>query len=89
MLKAILNGQTALSSKIDKKVDGLRKKINEKFDEANKEFDEVNKRIDETNKRIDSLGFQLAELDSDAPTGEDFEKLEKWEEKVEVFVAGL
>lgn len=41
-----------------------------------KGFAEVNSRIDSTNKRLDKLGLQLANLEDDVPTIEEFEKLE-------------
>jgi polyhydroxyalkanoate synthesis regulator phasin len=50
-------------SSIDKKVDNGFKGVTEKFSE--------------TNERIDKLGLQLANLEDDAPTIEDFEKLEQ------------
>lgn len=50
-------------SSVDKKVD--------------KGFAGVNGRIDETNIRLDKLGLQLANLEDDAPTVEEFNKLEK------------
>ena len=50
-------------SSVDKKVD--------------KGFTGVNGHIDEINKRLDKLGLQLANLEDDAPTIEEFEKLEQ------------
>jgi DNA repair ATPase RecN len=51
------------ASSIDKKVDNGFKDVAEKFNG--------------TNKRIDKLGMQLANLEDDAPTIEEFEKLEQ------------
>ena len=56
-------------SLIDKKVD--------------KGFKGVDVRFDETNKRIDKLGMQLANLEDDAPTIEEFDDLEKRVTKLE------
>ncbi len=56
-------------SSIDKKVD--------------KGFKGVDVRFDETNKRIDKLGMQLANLEDDAPTIEEFDDLEKRVTKLE------
>ena len=39
-------------------------------------FKEVNKRFDQADKRIDKLGLQLARLEDDAPTIEEFDQLE-------------
>lgn len=49
-------------SSIDKKVD--------------RGFKNVNVRFDKTDKRIDKLGMQLANLEDDAPTVEEFDNLE-------------
>ncbi len=40
-------------------------------------------------KRIDKLGLQIANLEDDAPTIEEFDKLEKRVKKVEVKVASI
>jgi len=40
-------------------------------------FKSVDLRFDKTDKRIDKLGLQLANLEDDAPTTEEFEGLEK------------
>ena len=56
-------------SSIDKKVD--------------KGFKGVDVRFNETNKRIDKLGRQLANLEDDAPTVEEFDNLEKRVTKLE------
>ncbi|QQG41660.1 MAG: hypothetical protein HYV90_05930 [Candidatus Woesebacteria bacterium] len=40
-------------------------------------FKSVGLRFDEVDKRIDKLGLQIARLEDDAPTVEEFEDLEK------------
>ncbi len=54
---------------------------------VDKGFKDVNERIDKTDekltKRIDKIGLQLAELADDAPTIEEFDKLEKRVTKLE------
>jgi len=40
-------------------------------------FKKVNKRFDKTDKRIDKLGTQLADLEDDAPTIEEFDDLKR------------
>ena len=48
------------------------------------------KNLDEKlTKRIDSLGNTLAVLDDDAPTSEEFDKLEKRVKKIELKVASI
>ena len=70
MLQAIINGQSTLKQellskmdKIDKKVDGLGVKL-----------DKVEENL---TGRIDKLGKQLAYLEDDTPTREEFDNLEK------------
>ncbi len=70
MLQAIINGQSTLTQellikmdKIDKKVDGLEVKL-----------DKVEENL---TGRIDKLGKQLAYLEDDTPTREEFDNLEK------------
>ena len=75
MLQAILDRQTAISEQV--------KKFEEKFDNG---FKGVNKRFDATDKRIDILGLQLARLEDDAPTIEEFDNLEKRVSKLETQV---
>lgn len=43
----------------------------------------VKKTVDDTNERIDLIGKQLANLDEDAPSGEDFTNLENRVTKLE------
>lgn len=40
-------------------------------------FKTVNKRIDKVEERLDKIGQQVAYLEDDAPTREEFENLEK------------
>jgi len=69
MLRAVINGQSALKqellariNKLDKKIDGVEERLT---------------------KRINMQGSQLAELDDNAPTGQEFRSLEKRVTKVE------
>lgn len=82
MLRAIINGQSAMKSellgeihKVDKKVDDIKTEMNNGF-----------KKVSD---RIDKIGLQVAELDEDAPTSEEFDKLEKRVTKVEAKVASI
>ncbi|OGE19325.1 hypothetical protein A3J19_03730 [Candidatus Daviesbacteria bacterium RIFCSPLOWO2_02_FULL_41_8] len=77
MLQAILSGQTALKQeligridKVDLKVDGLDGKV----DKLDKKIDKVEKRLTE---RLDKIGMQLAYLEDDTPTREEFDQLEQ------------
>lgn len=47
----------------------------------------VDKGFKDVNSRIDNLGLQLAELEDDAPTLEEFDALEKRVSKIEKQIA--
>ena len=79
MLRAVINGQSALKQELLGKVDGVNNKVDKLSSEMHDEFSR-------TNKRIDKLGKQLTYLEDDTPTVEDFEKLE---ERVEGKIASL
>ena len=77
MLQAIINGQSAMKSELLAKIDSVDKKVvslDEKGNSLDKKIDKVEKNITE---RIDKLGLQLARLEDDAPTREDFDGLEE------------
>lgn len=77
MLQAILDGQRAIKEELKKdiaRVDGkLTKLIKDNADA-----------IRENGERIDNLGKQLAYLEDDAPTNDEFDALEKRVTKVEI-----
>lgn len=75
LLQAILDKVSSLDRKVDNG------------------FKEVNQRIDKTEKnltaRIDSLGLQIAGIEDDAPTIEEFDKLEGRVTKLESKLASI
>ena len=69
MLQAIINGQSAMKDellteirKVDKRVDNLDQKV-DRFHE-------------DLSNRIDKIGLQLARLEDDTPTREEFDGLD-------------
>lgn len=52
-------------------------------------FDDLEKEIKKNRERIDNLGLQLAEVDDDAPTGDEFSNLEKRVGKLEKGFASI
>lgn len=80
ILRAVLNGQSAMKSELLTKIGGLDKKI----DGLDKKIDGVEERL---TKRIDKIGLTLASLEDDAPTIEEFDNLEKRVAKVEQKIA--
>ncbi|OGY12392.1 MAG: hypothetical protein A3A58_02715 [Candidatus Blackburnbacteria bacterium RIFCSPLOWO2_01_FULL_41_27] len=87
MLRAIINGQSALKAELLTRFEGVEKKLDKRIDEIqnkmDKGFTHADKRFDEVNSRIDKLGRQLAYLEDDAPTKEEHDKLEKRVTKLE------
>lgn len=74
MLQAILKGQSALKQELSVKIDGVEKKVDKLAVDLGERIDKVEKNL---TARIDKLGKQLAYLEDDAPTREEFDKLEK------------
>lgn len=80
ILQAILNGQSALKqelvskiNKVDQRVERLEGKIDQVEENLTKKIKTVEKNL---TRRIDSIGRQLAYLEDDTPTREEFDKLE-------------
>lgn len=76
MLKAILNSHASFRQEFLSSQAVLTKR----FDQVDRKIDGVEERL---SKRIDSAGKQLAYLEDDAPTGQEFDGLEKRVEKLE------
>lgn len=76
MLRAIINGQSSFRQEVLSKFD----KLDQKFNGLDGKIDQVEKRLTE---RIDKLGKQLAYLEDDTPTREEFDKLETRVDKIE------
>lgn len=79
MLQAILNGQNAVKQelvskidKVDKKVDKLGERLEGRIDRLEGRIDGVEKNLTE---RLDKIGNQLAYLEDDTPTREEFDHL--------------
>ncbi|MBU1032180.1 hypothetical protein KKE03_04660 [Patescibacteria group bacterium] len=70
MLQAIINGQSTIKQELSGKID----KVDQKVDKLTEKLDKVEKNL---TGRIDKLGKQLAYLEDDTPTREEFDKLEK------------
>ena len=51
--------------------------------EIKQDLKRIEKKVDENGNRIDKIGLQLAELEDDAPTIKEFDKLEKRVTKLE------
>lgn len=80
MLQKIINGQSSLKQELLLKIDGLDKKLTLEINDLRKTTIEGFKRV---NKRLDMQGKQLAFLDEDAPTSDEFRDLTKRVENLE------
>lgn len=80
MLQAIIHGQNALKQELSGKIDRLGEKLGGRMDRLEKRVDEVEVNL---TLRIDNLGRQLAYLEDDAPTRDEFDHLEKRVGKLE------
>lgn len=76
MFQTIINNQSA-----------FRQEILKRFDEMDKKFESLRGETRRSEKnltsRIDKIGKQQAYLEDDAPTREEFDKLEKRVDKIE------
>ena len=70
MLQAIINGQSAIKQELSGKID----KLDLKVDKLDEKLDEVEENL---TSRIDKLGKQLAYLEDDTPTREEYDELEE------------
>lgn len=80
MFRTIVNGISAMKSELMAKIDGLDKKLSGRIDSVHKEVQnlrsETKNGFKEVNDRIDKIGRSVANLEDDAPTIEEFDKLE-------------
>jgi chromosome segregation ATPase len=77
MLRAIINGQSAMKSELIEEIH----KVDQKVDKLDKKIDGVDSRLTEieTNltNRMDKLGLQIARLEDDAATRDEFDNLDE------------
>ena len=86
MLRAIINGQSALKQDLIKRIDGVEKSLGNRIDRVERN---LNKKIEASTKRLDKIGKSVAHLEDDTPTREEFDKLEETVEKVVTKTASL
>ena len=84
MLRAIINGQSAMKSELVTKIDRLDEKFSKKFDDLDKKINRVEKNL---TQRIDKIGLQVAKLEDDTPTRDEFDGLEIRVKEVEQKIA--
>jgi hypothetical protein len=80
MFRTLVNGQSALKQELLGEIKKLNKKFSGKFDSLKSEMREGFRKV---NKRLDAIGKSVDYLEDDAPTVEEFDKLEKRVTKLE------
>ncbi len=80
MLRAIVNGQSAMKGELLGLINKNQKELTGKIDSLEKKVDDGFKKV---NKRLDSIGESVAYLEDDASTWEEHDKLEKRVKKIE------
>jgi len=80
MLQTIIYGQSAMKSELLGEIQKLDRKIELKTDGLKNEMKEGFKKL---TARVDKIGSQIARLEDDAPTVEEFDKLDKRVTKLE------
>ena len=83
MLRAIINGQSAMKQELlgeIRKVDDKVEKLDQKVDSLSEELKKVESNL---TKRINKIGLQVARLEDDTPTREEFADLNSRVKKVE------
>ena len=87
MLRAVINGQSAMKSELITKIDSVEKKLGGGIDGLDGKLDRLEKKVDggfkKVNERIDKLGKSLAYLEDDAPTRDEFDVLTGRVDKIE------
>ena len=80
MLQAIINGQSSFRQEVLKKIDKVDQKLGGKIDSLDQKIDRVEKKL---TGKLDKIGRQLAYLEDDTPTREEFDNLENRVDNIE------
>ena len=91
---ALAGGQIRTATTLNRRLDGMNKEMNRRFDDVNKRFDDtnrdVNKRFDDVNKRFDDTNRDVNKrFDGlQQQVGELRERMAKLEGSLDGFLAG-
>ena len=80
MLRAVINGQSSLKEELLGEIHKLDKEVKEGFKKVDDRFESLDSKL---TKRIDKLGLQIASLEDDAPTIDEFDELAKKVTKIQ------
>ncbi len=77
MLQAVINGQSAMKEEL---IAAIRK-VDQKVDHVDQKVDSLSEKLKKVESnltaRLDKLGLQIARLEDDAPTRDEFDELDK------------
>jgi hypothetical protein len=87
MLQAIINGQSAMKSELLGEIQKLEKKVDTEIGELKKDIgslrNETKEGFEKLTERVDNIGLQVARLEDDAPTREEFDDVDSRLKKLE------
>lgn len=87
MLRAVINGQSAMKSELITKIDAVEKNLGGRIDGVEGKLVKLEKKMDggfkKVNERIDKLGKSLAYLEDDTPTRDELDDLTGRVDKIE------
>jgi len=83
MLRAVINGQSAMKQELLVKIEKVDERANTLEGKIDSLGESIKKGFKEVNKRIDKIGSQLAYLEEDAPTRDEHDNLEKRVDELE------
>ncbi len=86
MLKAIITGQSAMKEELLSEIKKVDKKLDKRIDNLEAKVDGG---FEKVNERIDKLGAQLAYLEDDAPTREEFDELSEEVSQIKIKIASI
>ena len=82
MLRAIINGQSAMKEELLAEIHKVDQKVEHKFDILSKELRKVEINL---TRRIDKIWLQVARLEDNTPTREDIDDLDNRVKKLELY----
>lgn len=86
MFQLLVNGQSNMKADLFTRIDKLDKKLSDKINLLDKKIDGVEGRL---SKRIDKIGLQIANLEDDTPTSEEFDILKSKVDKLGQIIAAI
>ena len=84
MFQILVNGQSAMKAELLKKIEDEIKEVRHDINRLDLKIDKVDEKL---TKSLDKIGKQLAFLEDDTPTREEFEQLENEVNKIKLQIA--